>query len=101
MFEANRKIIEHISLVKQESNQNYSKVASTSTSDLLNSVDNSTPIKNSQQNNNKQSNSTIDFQITADTQNDLKDEYGNDILCFGEGNNVDSLIIDNASLLIR
>lgn len=57
---------------------------------------------NSNGNGNSHSNGGIDFQIGSSVSHmSFKDRLGNGIFCFGEGDNIKTLIDDNENLRIR
>lgn len=100
LADANRRIVEHIHDDSYtQPGEKLLLFVSTSTTDLLGSSHDKSPSASSLYRSD-QSN-TGDFRLSNSSQNTIKDQFGNSILCFGEGNNTKSLIEDNESLRIR
>lgn len=97
LMDANRKVIEYI-LNSNKNSQKSLKGISTSTTDLLNSLKlNSSVLATSIWSNqsNIEPHNGIDFQIGNCVPSN------GDVLCFGEGDNIKTLIDDNENLRVR
>lgn len=111
LIDANQKLHEHIwsKMTTDITKATTGQMASTSTTDLsamlestgLRAINHSSAACSSIPNGNGLTNGGFDFQIGNSAQPKIKDQFGNSILCFGEGNDTRLLIDDNENLRIR
>lgn len=101
LSEAHQQTIEHIRDV-DTANQEEKLLhfVSTSTSDLLEATNAFNPAATTTSQSSL-TNGRSDSRLTTIPQNKIKDQFGNSISCFGEGNNIKSLIEDHENLRIR
>lgn len=103
LMDANRKVIEYI-LNSNKNSQKSLKGISTSTTDLLNSLKlNSSVLATSIWSNqsNIEPHNGIDFQIGNCVPSNGDANFLSNVLCFGEGDNIKTLIDDNENLRVR
>lgn len=101
LSEAHQQTIEHIrnvDTINQE--EKLLHFVSTSTSDLLEATNEFNPDA-STSSQSSQTSGRSDFRLSNIPQNKIKDQFGNSISCFGEGDNIKSLIEDHEHLRIR